>query len=474
MENKTREVSIKEKIIFASADFFGGGGQTLVAVLYMMFLTNIIGINAAWAGTVIMISKMWDAVSDPIMGVISDNTRSKFGRRKPYIFMGGIMLIISMALLWYPVTFSTQLGLVIYVTATYLLYSTVSTVIAVPYSSLSTEVSTKYEETNKLNLLRLAFSLVSTAICTLAPTYVYEGMLMTGQITIMQFYLIIVLCFGLFFMIPLLLTGVFVKERVKYGDEKSKFSVTQFVKPLKVKAFRQLLGLYLCQSTNLDIVSAIALYYAMYVVAGMSATVFLASFLVVQLVMLPILNKLVSRVPKPKLYYFGLPLSLVSAVLIGLYPSDWSPIYLYMLTALMAVGFAGAQTMSWIIFPDVVDIAQLGIGERISGSLSGAMTFIRKAASAIAIFIIGNALNLAGFIEKAEGEAAPIQPDSAILGIRLILIFSWVVIMGIGYILARKFKLTPEVSKRIKELLKKDELTEEETKEKEEIVKEVV
>ena len=474
MENKTREVSIKEKIIFASADFFGGGGQTLVAVLYMMFLTNIIGINAAWAGTVIMISKMWDAVSDPIMGVISDNTRSKFGRRKPYIFMGGIMLIISMALLWYPVTFSTQLGLVIYVTATYLLYSTVSTVIAVPYSSLSTEVSTKYEETNKLNLLRLAFSLVSTAICTLAPTYIYEGMLMTGQITIMQFYLIIVLCFGLFFMIPLLLTGVFVKERVKYGDEKSKFSIKQFVKPLKVKAFRQLLGLYLCQSTNLDIVSAIALYYAMYVVAGMSATVFLASFLVVQLVMLPILNKLVSRVPKPKLYYFGLPLSLVSAVLIGLYPSDWSPIYLYMLTALMAVGFAGAQTMSWIIFPDVVDIAQLGIGERISGSLSGAMTFIRKAASAIAIFIIGNALNLAGFIEKAEGEAAPIQPDSAILGIRLILIFSWVVIMGIGYILARKFKLTPEVSKRIKELLKKDELTEEETKEKEEIVKEFV
>ena len=100
--------------------------------------------------------------------------------------------------------------------------------------------------------------------------------------------------------------------------------------------------------------------------------------------------------PKPKLYYFGLPLSLVSAVLIGIYPSTWSPTYLYLLTALMAVGFAGAQTMSWIIFPDVVDIAQLGLGERISGSLSGAMTFIRKAASAIAIFIIGNALNLAG------------------------------------------------------------------------------
>ena len=474
MEHKNKEVSLKEKIIFASADFFGGGGQTLVAVLYMMFLTNIIGINAAWAGTVIMISKIWDAVSDPLMGVISDNTRGRFGRRKPYIFMGGIVLIISMALLWYPVTFGTQVGLVIYVTLTYLLYSTVSTIIAVPYSSLSTEVSTNYDETNKINLLRLAFSLVSTAICTLAPTFVYEGLLLTGQITIMQFYLIIVLCFGLFFMIPLLLTGIFVKERVKYGDEKSSFSMQQFTKPLKVKSFRKLLGLYLCQSTNLDIVSTIALYYALYVVGGMSATVFLGSFLVIQLVMLPILNKLVNTVSKTKLYRFGLPLSLICAVLIGLYPSDWSPVYIYILTALMAVGFAGAQTMSWIIFPDVVDITQLGLGERISGSLSGAMTFIRKVASAIAIFIIGNALDIAGFIEKTDAVPNPVQPESAVIGIRLIMIFSWVVIMGIGYVLSGKFNITPEISKRVKYLINKEELTTEEMKEKDQILKEFV
>ncbi len=473
MEQIKKEVRLKEKVIFASADFFGGGGQTLVAVLYMMFLTNIIGINAAWAGTVIMISKIWDAVSDPIMGIISDNTRSRFGRRKPYIFMGGIILIISMGLLWYPVTFGTQVGLVIYVTLTYLLYSTVSTMIAVPYSSLSTEVSTEYEETNKLNLLRLAFSLISTALCTLIPTFLFER-LIAESITLMQFYLFIVIGFGLFFAIPLLLTGVFVKERVKYGDEKSSFSMKQFTKPLKIKAFRKLLGLYLCQSTNLDIVSAIALYYALYVIKGMSATVFLGSFLVIQLIMLPILNKMISTVSKTKLYRFGLPLSLVCAVLIGFFPSNWSPIFIYILTALMAIGFAGAQTMSWIIFPDVVDIAQLGLGERISGSLSGAMTFIRKVASAIAIFIIGNVLNIAGFIEKTDTVPNPVQPESAVIGIRLIMIFSWLVIMGIGFVLAGKFNITPGVSKKVKQLLQKDKLTPDEKKEKEEIIKEFV
>jgi len=473
MKQKNREVSIKEKSIFASADLFGGGGQTIVAVIYLIFLTNIIGINPAWAGAVVMISKIWDAISDPLMGVISDNTRSKYGRRKPYIFAGGIILIISMALLWYPVTFGTEIGLIIYVTATYLLYSTVSTMIAVPYSSMSTEVSTDYEETNRINLLRLVFSLVSTAVCTLVPVEVF-GALSRGQISVTTFYLIIVIGFGLFFSVPLLLTGIFAKERVSYGDEKSKFNFNQFIKPLKVKAFRKLLGLYLCQSTNLDLLSAIALYYSLYVIKGMDETIFMASFLVVQLLMLPLLSKLVNKTSKTKLYRFGLPLSIASAIFIGFFPAEGNVIFVYIATALMALGFAGAQTMSWIIFPDVVDIAHLGLGERIAGSLSGVMTFIRKVASAIAIFIIGNVLSITGYIEPKVAGEVPIQPDGTILGLRMIFIFSWVIVMGIGFILARRFKITPHVSKRVKYFLGKDELTKEETEEKDQIIKDFV
>jgi NAD dependent epimerase/dehydratase family enzyme len=83
----------------------------------------------------------------------------------------------------------------------------------------------------------------------------------------------------------------------------------------------------------------------------------------------------------------------------------------------MSIGVSGAQTMSWILFPDVVDIAQLGLGERIAGSLSGAMTFTRKAAAAFAIFFVGNVLNLSGFIPKTDLVPHPVQPQSAILGI---------------------------------------------------------
>ena len=72
-----------EKGFFAFADFYGGGGQALIGVLYFFFLTNVIGLAPALAGVVTLISEIWDAISDPLMGVIGDNTKTKMGRRRP-------------------------------------------------------------------------------------------------------------------------------------------------------------------------------------------------------------------------------------------------------------------------------------------------------------------------------------------------------------------------------------------------------
>src|SRR5690554_1822313 len=96
------QMKTKEKVIFAWGDVFGGGAQALIGVLYLIFLTDVIGINPAIAATAILISKVWDAISDPLMGIISDNTRTKMGRRRPYIFFGGILVVIAFALMWMP------------------------------------------------------------------------------------------------------------------------------------------------------------------------------------------------------------------------------------------------------------------------------------------------------------------------------------------------------------------------------------
>ena len=448
----SKELRMPELLLFASADIFGGGGQSILSVLYLVFLTNVLAIHPAWAGAVIMIAKGWDAISDPLMGAISDNTRSRFGRRRPYLVLGGLLLIFSMALLWLPVRFESHTARVIYMTCTYLLYCTVSTIISVPYSSMSTEITNDFSLRNRVNMVRLVFSLIATAVCTLVPTMLFSS-LTGGSLSITSFYVFIVFGFGIVFAIPNVLAGILVKERVAYDMKRSAFSWGTLWVPLKVRAFRKLLGLYLAQSITLDIVSAVIIYYGLYVVPGVSSTVFLGTFLGMQLLMFPILIKLVDKAPKPMIYRFGLPLSILGAAGIALFPGGGQPVLLYAIAGLTALGFAGAQTMSWIIFPDVVDIGELSLKQRITGSFSGAMTFVRKASSAIAIFLVGALLGVAGFARPTEGLPLPVQPEATLLAIRLIILLAFVLLMGGAWLIARRFSISPALSRRVKELL---------------------
>ena len=130
-----------EKAFFALADFYGGGGQALIGVVYLFFLVDIIGLSPVLAGAVTLISEIWDAISDPLMGIIGDNTRSKMGRRRPYLLAGGCLLAVAFSLIFFPVSGMEETVKFIYCAATYLFYNTVSTMIAVSYNSLSAEIS---------------------------------------------------------------------------------------------------------------------------------------------------------------------------------------------------------------------------------------------------------------------------------------------------------------------------------------------
>ncbi|MDD4988430.1 MAG: MFS transporter [Candidatus Izemoplasmatales bacterium] len=450
MEQK--QMKTREKMLFAWGDVFGGGAQALVGVLYLIFLTDIIGLDPALAALAITVSKIWDAVIDPALGVIGDNTRSKIGRRRPYILAGGIAFILVFALMWLPTNhWESDLWKMVYAITTFVFYTSASSMISVSYSSLSAEITTNLKERNSVNILRLVMSTIATAVCTLLPSMILE-MFKKGSVTLTEFYLIIGIGFGLFFALPIILIGFFTKERAPIPSTKSVFDLKSFVKPLKVKAFRGLVYMYLCQSIAMDILSAGIMYYALYVAKG-SSTVFLGIFIGVQLLMFPLINALVNKVDKKKIYYFGLPLALVAFIGVGIYPSDWPIIGAYILTGFTALGFAGAQLISWIIFPDAVDVGELRFGYRPTGSFSGIMTFIRQAASAIAIQIFGIMLSVSGYIKATEEVPIPVQPDSAILGIRIAMVGSFVLLMAIGYLVARRFVLTRKKSEQVRRLL---------------------
>ena len=96
--------------LYGLGDSFGGGGQQMVTLLYLVFLTDVMRISPALAGTIFLISRFYDAVTDPFEGIISDRTRTKLGRRKPYLIIGVPLIVISMTLLFTGVDFESEMA----------------------------------------------------------------------------------------------------------------------------------------------------------------------------------------------------------------------------------------------------------------------------------------------------------------------------------------------------------------------------
>ena len=396
------------------------------------------------------------------MGIIGDNTRTKMGRRRPYILAGGCLLTVAFALIFLPIGGNNETLKFIYCAATYLFYNTVSTMIAVSYSSMSAEISNVSEERDKANVLRLVVSTISAAVCTLLPSLVidaYNG----GKIDITAFYLIVGIGFGILFALPVILCAVFVEERVDVPDSKKKFSIKEVIEPLKNRPFRQLVGMYLGQALCMDVFSAGVAMFAMYVTTPKgSTTVFLGIFIAVQLCAFPFINKLIKTTNVNKIYGFGLPLSVVALIAFAIFGSN---LYVaYVCVFFVALGFAGAQLTSWIMFPHTVDAGELLVGKRQSGGCSAIMTFARKSSSALVIFLFSLVLEFTGYNADLD-----VQPPSAQNGIKYVMAFTCIIFMIFGWVMARRYVLSSEKNAQVEKFLayqregRGDELTYEES-----------
>ncbi|MBR5449200.1 MAG: MFS transporter [Clostridia bacterium] len=462
--SNNKQMKKGERGFFALADLYGGGGQALIGVLYLVFLTDVIGMSPILAGVVTLISEIWDAISDPLMGILSDNTKTRLGRRRPYILLGGCLLVVAFGLIFLPIN-ASQTVTFIYCAATYLFYNTISTMINVTYSSMSAEISTESAERDSANVLRLVVSTASAAVCTLLPSLVIDAY-KDGKIDINTFYLIVGIGFGVLFALPVILCAIFVRERVKPTERKTKFSLVEVVEPLKVRPFRNLVGMYLGQALCMDVFSTGVVYFAKNVTTPKgSSTVFLGIFIAVQLLAFPIVNKLIKTVNVNKIYYFGLPLSVVALAVLGIFGSNLYAAYVSVF--FVALGFAGAQLTSWIMFPHAVDAGELLTGKRLSGGCSAIMTFARKSSSALVIFLFSTILKYTGYNVNLE-----VQPVSAQLGIKYVMAITCIVFMVLGFAAAVRYNLTKEKNAKVEKYLslqREDRLAELSDEEKEEL-----
>lgn len=480
---KEKKIGVGEKAAFAVGEIYGSGGVAILSLLYLWFLVSIIQIPAGIAGTIIMLARIWDAFSDPLMGSISDNTRTKFGRRRPYIFVSAFLIIVALFLLFMPIGNWTNLtAKVVYVSFAHIFYSTVSTVFNVPYLSLTSEISENVKERSSMNFLRLALGMASTAICYLLIS-LFKDTIKDPT----AFSLVVAGTFSVFFAVPVLMTALFTKERTPLPSAKLKFSFKHFANTFKLKCFRRLLLMYVFSFVCNEIIANLIMMYVYNVTAGseqkilglsLTAIANMSMLLGAALIMPVSLTMLQKKVAKPLIFMCGIPAFILGTIGLAAFPRDAAiPSLIIIPLAIAGLGFGMAQMIPWLVFPDVVDVAELKSNDRNPGAYNGTMTFFKKFSSGIAVLIIGWVLQGMGYDESLGTDA--LQPESAVLGMRIILGVAVPLCLIVAFVGAFLLKINTRKSERIRYFIDKqraeelDSLSDEEKSELEELKREL-
>jgi len=357
----------------------------------------VVGISPYWAGTVFLIGNFMDALTDPAMGVISDNTRTKFGRRRPYIILGAPLVFLAFVMMWFPLASGTEISKIVFYIFAFVLMNTVTTIVQVPFLAMAAELSTDYNERTSLTNVRMIVSLGSSLLCAVLPMIIVGAYqeVRTG-------YIVMSVIFGLFFTLPLILVFLKVKERKQFSEQR-KSSFREMFAPVKMRLFRRYMYIYLGIIIAMDVIAMIFAYYMTYSLERpLEISFVLGSLLGTQIACIPLAAWFAKRTSKIRSIILGnIGWAVCAAASFLLTPQ--SPGYHIYILACCLGGFMAFSLVGYnSLFGDVTEVGEYHLGYRAEGNFYGIQQFIRKCCAAIANWFALSLLGIAGFITPIE------------------------------------------------------------------------
>ena len=457
MEAKSEKLSWWTKIGYGLGDIFGGGSGVVISFYYLIFLTDVVRISPALAGTVILISKIYDSITDPFEGILADRTRTKLGRRRPYLLIGIPLIFLSFFALFYPYNAESETTRFISVILSYLFFSTIVSIVMLNYNALHSEITLDYHERSSLSSIRILFSTIASIVAALVPLEIVKLFpdVHTG-------YIVMGLTFGAFFALPFIATVAAVKERPEFQRPPEPFDwKLAFIEPFKNRTFIYTLAMYLFAFVAIDTVSTIVAYFVKYYLQRTGEVSFVnGTLLIFQVISLPFYIWLSKRTSKVRGYIVGLIIWAIAMLFSFLLNPNNPWLWVYVFASVVGLGTGGIVVMIYAIFPDIPDVDELKSGERREAIYSALVTFIRKFSSAFAIFAVSNVIGWAGYVppiqETIDGATKLIeqpQSDTFLIVLRLIFMLLPVLLLAFALFFALRFPLTPELHDRLNDLL---------------------
>ena len=455
------------KLLYGSGDWGISSIYMLRSIFYAIYLTDVVGLEPRLASFGGLIGIVWDAINDPIVGLLTDRMKSRLGRRRPFLLWFAIPFGISFILLWSAPNWENQIALLIYVTLTFMLADTLQTLIYVPYLSLTPELAPDYDERTSLTAFRSFFQLFGSLSVVLAAPNIVDRVLAAG-LTQQQGYMLVGAIFGGIGAIPLLLIGTFVKERSTPEQTES----LPLKKTLQVAwrniPFRFGVGIHLLNWSATDMVSVTIPFFLLYWVAGGDQlasvrilgftlsyeSAFLGIMMIVCILFIRFWLWMARVLNKRDAYLIGMGFWVIIQLLVlTIQPGDVT--YMLIIAALGGIGVSAAYTLPDALFADVIEWDELRTGRRQEGIYFGVRAFIRKVAGALVIFITLQSLGWSGYQTPPADVTQFAQPASALRMIRfLVSPFGAIMLSGV-VVLTALFPLTRERYERMQKLLER-------------------
>ena len=428
------------QIVSYSLPSLGAGIVLLSIAVYLPnYYTDELGLSAGMLSWVLMAGRLWDAVTDPVMGHISDRTRSRWGRRRPYFLFSALPIWIVFYFTWAPIPGLTPLGIFTQLLVCYLVLFTFWTVFWVPYISLGMELTPDYHDRTRLFGMRQGFTLLGVAVGMLAPEAfakagggpraAYPGM---------------ALLFGGAACALILVAFARVRERVT-ADHTDHYP---FVEGLRVtfrnRAFVILMITYLIALVGGSFIAPLTLYVAKYVIKAREIVpVVMLAYLAGSVLAIPVWVRLSNRLGKNQTWTAGMLLATAVYTTSFYYHEGTWRLWIF-LAAVIGAANGCTATLGPSLSADVIDSDELETGRRREGAFMGIWSFMDKAAIGIAIFIGMQALDVIGYVPNQD------QSEAVVFGIKFLYCLLPAACHLAAVIVFRRFPITAEVHANIR------------------------
>lgn len=420
-------LSLKEKVGFSLGDMASNIYFQTFVVFLPIFYTDVFGISAAAMGTMLLVTRIFDAVNDPIMGMVADRTVSRWGKFRPYIAIFAVPLALSGIAAFTTPRFGES-GMLIYAYATYMLLVVMYTIVNVPYSALMGVITPNSMERTELSTYRFVSAFIGQLIIGATALTLVEQLGGGSEQRGWQYTMIV---YGLLVVVLLLSTFFLTRERV-VPTPAQQGRVREDLKDLFRNKPWLLIGIAtVFQLTYIVMRGSATPYYFRYYVQDqqlvlfgstidLTYAVFTSSFVTLGSVATLIgaigTGIFTKRMDKKTIYSSFLITSAVFSVLFFLLKPE-NVLLIYALNILVNFFFGSVSVLQWAIYTDTADYGEWQFGRRATALIMAASLFALKLGLTLGGALVGWILGFYGFVAGVE------QPEGPIFGIRMLMSF---------------------------------------------------